>query len=84
MIASSFASILILRHLLQGDKLRANNTLCLLDEFIQSVGVLCFDARTLGHHSEEDGARNNRLIEHLEYLVAYIKGPESEQHYVTF
>ena len=33
----------------------------LLYEFIQSVGILHFDARTPGHHSEEDGARNNRL-----------------------
>ena len=37
---------LVLRHLLQGDKLKANNRPCLLYEFIQSVCILCFAART--------------------------------------
>ena len=40
---------------------------------------MSFDAPTPGHHSEEDGARNNRLIEHLEHLLANIKGPEPPQ-----
>ena len=38
-----------------------------------------FDAHTPGHHSEEDGARNNRLVKHLEHPVADIKGPEPPQ-----
>ena len=38
-------------HLLQSDKLRANNRPCLLDEFVQSVGVLQSDVCTPGHHS---------------------------------
>ena len=63
-------------HLLQGDKLRANHRLCLPDQFFQSVGVLCLDARTPGHHSKEDGARHDRLIEHLQHLIADIEGPE--------
>ena len=66
----------VFRHLLQGDKLRANNRPCLLYEFIQSVCILCFDAHTPGHHSKEDGARNNRLIKHLEHPIADTEGPE--------
>lgn len=46
----------VIRHLLQGDKLRANNWPCLLDEFVQSVGVFRFDAHTPEHHSYRDGA----------------------------
>ena len=37
--------------------------------FFQSVCVLRFDACSPGHHSEEDGVRNNRLIEHLEHRL---------------
>lgn len=36
----------VLLHLIQGDKLKANNRPCLLYEFFQSIDVLCFDART--------------------------------------
>ena len=69
----------VLRHLLQGDELRANKRPCLLYEFVQSVGILRLDSCTLVHHSQEDGAQNNRLIEHLEHPVAGIKGPVPPQ-----
>ena len=34
----------LLHHLLQGGQQRTDNTTGFLDEFIQSVGVLCLDA----------------------------------------
>ena len=44
-----------------------------------SVGILRFVARIPGHHSEEDGPSNNRLVEHLEHPVADNKRPEPPQ-----
>ena len=68
----------LLRHLQQGDKLRVSNRLC-LNEFIRTVCILCFDAHTPGHHGNEDGAHNSRLIEQLEYQVTDIERPEPPQ-----
>lgn len=48
----------------------------LFDEFIQSVGVLCFDTCAPAHHGKEDGAHNTKLAEHVEHLVAYVRKPE--------
>ena len=42
--SQQFSQHPVLHHLLQGDKLRANNRPCLLYEFAQSVGILRFDA----------------------------------------
>ena len=69
----------VLHNLLQGDKLRANHRPCLLMSLFSLFASLCFYARTPGHHIEEEGARSNRLIKHLEHPVADIKGLEPPQ-----
>ena len=72
-----FCQYSVLCYFLQCNQLGSNDRPRLLYEFIQSVGVLCFDA--FAHHSIEDGARNNRLIEHVEDLVADIEEYEPSQ-----
>ena len=72
MIASSFASILS-----STTSSRVTTSEPTKDPaFLMS---LFYDASTPGHHSEEDGACNNRQIEHLEHPVADTKGPEPPQ-----
>ena len=78
MIASSFTSNLSSSTSSRVTSLEPTTDHCLLNELVKS-GVCRFDSRTPGRHREEDGACNNRLIEHLEQPVADIKGPEPPQ-----
>lgn len=77
MIVSSLASILSLTTSSRLASLKPTTDPACQIEFVQSVGMVCFNASSPVHHSKENCACHDRLVKHVEHPATNIEGPES-------